>query len=109
MNRRAVFVRRLVLAVGLVVVGLLTATAVAFAKQSSALAPMDAPAFGAFLGPCNSTTDCASGLSCQSYKQYGLRCTKSCEADSDCSAPSKGCSKQHRCSMPTATAGHPRQ
>jgi hypothetical protein len=35
-----------------------------------------AVAFGAFLGPCNSNADCA--------------------------APSKGCSKQHRCKLPSS-------
>jgi hypothetical protein len=107
MSRRARFFRRLALVAGFAAAAVLSVGAVAFAKRSPA--PMDAPAFGSFLGPCNATADCAAGLTCQSYKQYGLRCTKSCETDSDCAAPSKGCSKQHRCTMPTATAGHPRQ
>ena len=97
---------RLWLTLALLLVGLVTASAVAFAGRG---APVDSPAFGTFLGACNSTSDCAQGQTCQSYKQFGLRCTMSCESDSDCAAPSKGCSKQHRCSMPTATAGHPRR
>jgi hypothetical protein len=103
----------------------LTASAVAFAKRGDApranehgavlmsipasASAVSTPAFGTFLGPCNTTADCEEGTTCQSYKQYGLRCTKSCETGADCPAPSKGCSKQHRCSMPTATNGNPRK
>ncbi len=105
--------RRLWLAIGLIAIALSAASAVVFARPSvspeRAAVAMDAPAFGAYLGPCNTTADCQQGLSCQSYKQYGLRCTKSCETDQDCGAPSKGCSRQHRCSMPGATSGHPRR
>jgi hypothetical protein len=81
----------------------------AYAKSANNAVPVDSPAFGQFLGPCSSDADCAGGNTCQSFKQLGLRCTHSCNADSECAAPSKGCSKQHRCSNATATGGHPRQ
>jgi hypothetical protein len=77
-----------------IALSLFVAGAVAFAG--------DGAPFGAFLGPCNSNADCQPGLSCQSFKQRGLRCTRSCEVDADCAAPSKGCSKQHRCKMPSS-------
>ena len=114
MSRSRILLRGLWAAIGVAATVLLLVSAVAFARRSAvgqrgpAPIALDAPAFGTFLGPCNATADCAAGLNCESYKQFGLRCTKSCEADQDCAAPSKGCSKQHRCSMPTATAGHPR-
>lgn len=114
MRRNGGLKQRLVLILGVVATALLILSAAALAgrsAQSTSTPPVavDSPPFGTFLGPCNSTSDCADGLSCQSYKLNGLRCTKTCESDSDCAAPSKGCSKQHRCSMPTATAGHPRR
>ncbi len=114
MSRNRILLRGVWAAIGLAATVLLLVSAVAFARRSAVdqrgTAPiaLETPAFGTFLGACNATTDCADGLSCQSYKQFGLRCTKSCDVDQDCAAPSKGCSKQHRCSMPTATAGHPR-
>lgn len=82
---------------------------VAYAQGTNRAVPMDSPAFGQFLGSCNFDADCPQGDTCQSFRQNGLRCTHSCNVDSDCEAPSKGCSKQHRCSNATATAGHPRR
>jgi hypothetical protein len=115
MSRNGSLKSRLLLGVGVIATALLILSAAAAAGRSAPSSSTPPPAavdtqpFGTFLGSCNSNTDCADGLTCESYKQNGMRCTKSCESDSDCAAPSKGCSKQHRCSMPTATAGHPRR
>lgn len=99
--------RRLLIALGGILAVALLVVSLAYAKGSPR--PVDAQAFGQFLGPCNSDSDCSQGNACQSFKQLGLRCTHTCQADSECAPPSKGCSKQHRCSNATATAGHPRQ
>lgn len=60
----------------------------------------DAPPFGAFLGACNTDSDCSDGNTCNSFRKRGNHCTHSCEAASDCKgAAEPRCTKQNRCGL----------
>ena len=98
------------LLVSLVTVGLLAISAVALAAPNhgnetrdtapAAGIPLTEPAVGTYLGACPASGDCADGLYCYAFRQNGPHCTKSCANDSECGAPSKGCSTRHQCALP---------
>jgi hypothetical protein len=82
------------------------ADAAANAEPSMQLAsqPLDQvtsdPAFGAFLGPCNTDEDCSESNVCGSYRKRGNHCTHACQTDADCSGgPVARCTKQNRCGL----------
>ena len=51
-----------------------------------------------FLAPCTDNAQCASG-NCFPYNAYGPHCTIPCTKDSDCPAPSPGCSNRGVCKL----------
>jgi hypothetical protein len=58
-------------------------------------AASDAPA--GITQPCMTTADCAAGLECYPFNARGPRCTHPCKVDTDCEAPSPGCSMMGVC------------
>jgi hypothetical protein len=57
--------------------------------------------FGDYMGPCNQDSDCHPPADqCHNYPSKGMRCTKSCQSNADCPAPSPGCSPRLVCSVP---------
>lgn len=48
---------------------------------------------------CNAGPECMSGL-CHMYGNGEKRCTKTCQVNSDCPAPSTGCSGMGVCKRP---------
>jgi len=55
------------------------------------------PAFGTFLGACNTDSDCSEGNTCNSFRKRGNHCTHSCESGPDCAGTR--CTKQGRCGL----------
>jgi len=52
-----------------------------------------------FLAPCSTNADCASSMTCFPYNAYGPHCSIACSKDSDCPAPSPGCSGMKVCKL----------
>jgi hypothetical protein len=52
-----------------------------------------------FMSPCEKDIECETGL-CFVFNAKGPRCSKSCQNDSDCPAPSPGCNLQGICKAP---------
>ncbi len=51
------------------------------------------------LTPCETNAQCATGL-CFPFNAKGPECTEPCSVDSDCPAPSPGCSNMKVCKAP---------
>jgi hypothetical protein len=73
-------------------------------EPMQAVVPLDQadndPPFGAFLGSCNSDSDCSGANTCNSFRKRGNHCTHSCESSSDCSGgPVARCTKLNRCGL----------
>jgi hypothetical protein len=70
-------------------------------EQTQAVVQLDQsdndPAFGAFLGACNTDSDCSDGNTCSSFRKRGNHCTHSCESGPDCAGTR--CTNQHRCGL----------
>lgn len=90
--------------VSLLTLSLLGVSAVAVGAPREKIPSNDAPVpladQGAYLGSCETSSDCAAGLYCYGFKKLGPHCTKTCSTDSDCPAPSRGCTERHQCGMP---------
>lgn len=67
--------------------------------RASGTPAMTEPAFGQYLGACKATSDCPSGDTCYPFKKRGPHCTHTCEAASECEAPSHGCTKINICGL----------
>lgn len=52
-----------------------------------------------FLCPCTDNTQCASQV-CNTFPSRGMFCTKPCTKDTDCPAPSPGCTPKGLCKVP---------
>ena len=52
-----------------------------------------------FMSPCEKDEQCETGL-CFVFNAKGPRCSKGCQVDSECPAPSTGCNLQGICKSP---------
>jgi hypothetical protein len=52
-----------------------------------------------FMSPCAKDEECETGL-CFVFNAKGPRCSKTCQTDADCPAPSPGCNLQKICKSP---------
>ncbi len=110
MKQKRVAVSALVVAVGVAaaVIGFQARHASASpqpkVEKQSATANLDQsasdPAFGAFLGACNTDGDCANGNVCMSFRKRGTHCTHPCADVADCGGGAAArCTKQNRCGL----------
>jgi hypothetical protein len=52
-----------------------------------------------FMDPCDDDAQCVTGL-CHPFNAKGPHCTKPCNGDDDCPAPSTGCNNMGICKAP---------
>ena len=80
--------------------GALDATPEDSAADAAAVeAAVDAGSKLPFMSPCEKDAQCETGL-CFVFNAKGPRCSKPCQTDGDCPAPSPGCSLQKICKAP---------
>lgn len=58
----------------------------------------DAGGLVGFLGVCTDNSQCVTNL-CFPFNAYGPHCSMVCAKDTDCPAPSPGCSNMHACKV----------
>lgn len=61
--------------------------------------PCGDPANLGFLCPCSDSSKCESKV-CNTFPSRGMFCTHACTKDTDCAAPSPGCTPKGLCKVP---------